>query len=92
LSESEGVPVSIMEAQSFGIPVIATNVGGTSEIVNERVGILLSDNPTRNDVCKALEEVLKSNISREFIKKEWNKISNAERNFSEFASELIGLR
>ena len=32
LSSSEGIPVSIMEAMSFGIPVIATNVGGTSEI------------------------------------------------------------
>ena len=34
VSASEGVPVSIMEAQSYGIPVIATAVGGTGEIVN----------------------------------------------------------
>ena len=32
-SVSEGLPVSIMEAMSFGIPVLATNVGGTKEIV-----------------------------------------------------------
>jgi colanic acid/amylovoran biosynthesis glycosyltransferase len=35
VSESEGIPVSIMEASSFGIPIIATNVGGVSEIVIE---------------------------------------------------------
>ena len=29
VSSSEGVPVSIIEAMSFGIPCIATNVGGT---------------------------------------------------------------
>lgn len=31
-SRSEGVPVSIMEAMSYGIPVIATDVGGVSEL------------------------------------------------------------
>ena len=30
LSSSEGIPVSIMEAMSFGIPVISTDVGGTT--------------------------------------------------------------
>ena len=32
VSASEGLPVSIMEAMSFGIPCIATNVGGSSAI------------------------------------------------------------
>ena len=42
VSSSEGIPVSIMEAMSVGIPVIATNVGGTSELVDESVGMLMS--------------------------------------------------
>lgn len=33
VSESEGMPVSIMEAMSAGVPVIAPNVGGVSELV-----------------------------------------------------------
>ena len=38
VSASEGVPVSIMEAQACGIPVVATAVGGTPEIVSDRIG------------------------------------------------------
>ena len=41
VSEEEGLPVSIMEASSFGIPSVATDVGGSSEIVNEKTGFLI---------------------------------------------------
>ena len=52
LSTTEGIPVSIMEAFSCGIPVIATNVGGTSEIVNNKNGILLPSTPTAEEVAR----------------------------------------
>ena len=32
-SRSEGIPVSIMEALSYGTPVLATNVGGVAELL-----------------------------------------------------------
>jgi glycosyltransferase involved in cell wall biosynthesis len=41
VSSSEGVPVSIMEAMSFGIPAIATDAGGNREIVNSSSGFLI---------------------------------------------------
>lgn len=44
VSSSEGIPVSIMEALSAGIPVAATNVGGTSEAVSKTCGFLLPEN------------------------------------------------
>ena len=40
-SESEGLPISIMESLSYGIPAIATDVGGTREIVRETTGFLM---------------------------------------------------
>jgi colanic acid/amylovoran biosynthesis glycosyltransferase len=41
-SLAEGVPVSIMEALSFGIPVIAPAVGGIAELVSDDCGALMS--------------------------------------------------
>ena len=41
VSSSEGVPVSIMEAMTFVISVITTDLGGNTEIVNEQNGWLL---------------------------------------------------
>ena len=38
----EGMPRSIMEAMSYGIPVISTNINGTTDlIINEESGILI---------------------------------------------------
>lgn len=41
MSTTEGLPVSVMEAMSFGIPVVATAAGGTPELVDDSVGGLL---------------------------------------------------
>lgn len=41
LSTTEGLPVSVCEALSYGVPAIATDVGGTSEAVDDNCGILM---------------------------------------------------
>jgi glycosyltransferase involved in cell wall biosynthesis len=53
-SSSEGVPVSIMEAFAAGIPVLATNVGGTSEIVDDTVGKILPENVSPQELANAI--------------------------------------
>lgn len=55
VSSYEGQPVSIKEAVSFGIPVIATNVGGNSEIVSLNNGILLNENPSVTEIANAIK-------------------------------------
>lgn len=55
VSESEGMPVSVMEGMAAGIPAVATDVGGTSELVSEPTGILLPSNPEPAQLYAALE-------------------------------------
>lgn len=55
VSKSEGVPVSIMEAIAYGVPVLATNVGGNSEIVQPDFGCLLSADPLPLQIWKKIK-------------------------------------
>ena len=88
LSTTEGVPVAIMEAMSFDIPVLATDVGCTSEAVNKCVGELLPSNPSINEIKSSIERILSSQYApREY----WMKHYNAEINYSSFAEMLYNL-
>lgn len=97
LSTTEGgAPVSIQEAISCGIPVIATNVGGNPEIVSERNGILLDANPTPGDVARALQKIIDNPQATHKMRQEsrrvWEESYNAEVNFRDFAEKLVAIR
>ena len=85
LSSSEGVPVSIMEASSFNIPVLATNVGSTYEAVVKQVGVLVSPNPTPEEVAGTVVKMLNSHYTPRAY---WEKHYNAELNYNAFADML----
>jgi glycosyltransferase involved in cell wall biosynthesis len=95
VSSSEGIPVSIMEAQGCGIPVIASAVGGTPEIVSDRVGILLSSNPTPEEIASALsffiEERENTHLKRIESKTNWRENFNSGRNFLQFTELMKNL-
>lgn len=59
VSETEGIPVAIMEAMSFGIPAIATAVGGTPEVLDDLVtGLLLPENLEAKALAESLYRVI----------------------------------
>ncbi len=91
VSTSEGVPVSIMEAQSFGIPCIATDVGGNSEIVTNENGILLAENPSINAIQMAFKSILNHPEKRQKAFQTWEEKYNATKNYSEFVERLKAL-
>lgn len=44
-SQNEGLPISILEAMSYGLPIISTKVGGIPEVIENNVnGILINPN------------------------------------------------
>ncbi len=86
VSRFEGLPVSIMEALSFGIPVIATDAGATRELVNENNGVLLSREVTPEAITRAIEYI--QNLSQDAYAKmrasayaTYKESLDSERNF-----------
>ncbi len=64
MSDYEGLPRSILEAMSLGISVIASDVGGVAEVVNESTGIVIPRNSRPADLAAALEELIRSPETR----------------------------
>lgn len=90
-SESEGVPVSIMEAMSFGVPAIAPDIGGISDLIEYDCGCLLKANPTAIDISNALIEwKLRSKdlTLRSKVKEMIGQNYNAEVNYTRFIARL----
>lgn len=95
VSLSEGIPVSIMEAQSFGIPVMATNVGGTKEIVNNKNGFLINVSLEPKHIANILidffsnKEIMLTKRKKSF--EMWENHYNADKNYALFCNELYKL-
>lgn len=97
VSESEGIPVSIMEALSVGIPAVAFDVGGMREIVKDGIsGFLLHENCDLNEAVKILrlmaemgqqECIEMRSRAREF----WYTNFNADNNYSKYINEIRSL-
>lgn len=88
-SASEGVPFSIMEAFSAGIPVMATDVGGTREIVDDFAGKLLEEDVSPEKLADYLTDFYNKtpeerNIYRSEVYNRYQTYWNAEK----LASEL----
>ncbi len=93
VSQTEGIPVSMMEAMSYSVPVIGTNVGGVAEIIEDgRNGFLLPPYPNAEKVKQEilryylLEPEARSNMRKEAFNT-WNKKYNAEKNYKQFIEE-----
>lgn len=87
-SVSEGVPVSIMEAISAGIPVVATHVGGTPEIVQPLCGALIDPSSTPAQIADAVQQLLADPGSAEDRVKFWSEHFDATTNYRGFATWL----
>ena len=97
VSTSEGLPVSIMEAISYAIPCIATDVGGTNEIVVDGVsGKLIDKDISIENLALELEKFINmddkqlKNLSLS-ARKLWEERFIAKKNYREFVEDIYKL-
>ena len=84
-----------MEAISFGIPCIVTNVGGNGEIIHDKKnGYLLEKDFQAQDLAKLIKKIIEMSEEeyRELCDNArmfWEKEYSADKNYKKFVSELI---
>ena len=96
VSESEGLPVTLMEAASCGIPLLAADAGGNREIVDAAVGVLLGPDPSPGDVADAVLAFAALDAPgrtalREASRRRWEERFKAESNYPAFSRRLLDL-
>jgi glycosyltransferase involved in cell wall biosynthesis len=97
LSSTEGTPVSMMEALSFGVPIIATKVGGVPEIVEDgKNGFLLNPDISAQQVADKismyyrLPEEQKKTLSKN-AREMWEKRFNSDSNSQVLLKRLLSI-
>ena len=96
MSELEGIPMSMMEAISSGIPLIGCNVCGLPEIVTEATGILLEEDSTFNEKVQMVENFLihacRRKENRQTAKKYFISFFDINKNITHFFDLAMPLR
>ena len=64
-SYNEGMPMSILDAMGYGLPIVSTNVGGIKKIVHENENGFTCD---PGDVMKLSEKILKLLMDDQLLK------------------------
>ena len=81
LSDSEGLPISLCEGMAYGIPAIATDVGGVSQLVDDDCGLLLPPDCTPEEFVRGLLPYLDSDVRMDSLRRgafeKWKRHFNA---------------
>lgn len=92
LSVSEGLPVSMMEAQSYGVPIVARAVGGVPEIVTDDSGVLLAPDASPSEVASGLLSALEpGRFDSETVRRSCESRFDASINYHRFVDTLLAL-
>lgn len=87
-SYGEGLPITILEALHFGMPIITTKVGAIPEIINENIGTLLlpGDVVGLKNSLKYYSELSNSNLKAISLR---CMMDSEKYSFPIFASKLV---
>lgn len=89
-SNYEGLPMVIIEAMSFGKPVVASDVGGISEIVRNGInGYVVKNSATA--FAARIEEILEDRAKYQAFAKASREIYNAELTVEKMTDKYLNL-
>jgi len=88
--EAEGIPVALMEAMSYGIPVISTNTGGIPELIGDGSGVIVNEKDPKA-IADAIERLMKDTSYYEFMSQLGRRKVEKEFNLSLISKELLNL-
>lgn len=89
VSYEEGLPFSLMEIISFGVPILACDIYGNKEICTKETGILIPKDFDSEEVAKQIKSfLLQPSIKKEKVLEFWNKNFSAENNFKTLVNEI----
>lgn len=92
-SRSEGACIVVMEALSFGIPVISTNVGGIPELITPKEGELLPIDLKPEQMAQAIDRHLaltkeEKEAKEKAARAQWERLCNADIHYRKLAEIL----
>jgi len=88
--EHEGIPVALMEAMAYRIPVISTNTGGIPELLSNGAGIIVKEKSSEQLVESILKVMKEEHFQRELSEKGYQRIKE-EFNVEKNVKALLGL-
>lgn len=95
LSDREGLPIAVCEALSYGVPVVATDVEGSREAVDDECGLLLDKYPATEEFVRGIVPYLDSDYRMERLRqgafKRWSELFDASVLRHDFVKEIIDL-
>lgn len=95
-SDSEGLPIAICEGLSYGVPVIATAVGGVPEIVTPEAGVTVAPDAAPDEIVDRVAGYFDSPGSclelRHTAYERWKRLFSSDALREHFAAEIAGLQ
>ena len=90
-SLNEGTPVSLIEAQAAGKPIVSTNVGGVENIVIENETALLAPNNDLGAFTSQLSRLVESEAMRETMSQKGWDFVHQQFHFSRLVDDMKNL-
>jgi glycosyltransferase involved in cell wall biosynthesis len=91
MSHSEGLPLSILEAMSIGLPIIASNVGGISKLIKQEYNGFLVERKDIEDLTEKIKLLMNSPTLRREMGKNSRSLYEKEFQLDKMVDKTIAV-